>query len=173
MLYQGHRFLGGINHFWMAVSVWKTNRFVEDLAREKRTTVCPKEGISSGLVDVWQSEWAVVLNLNRHTVHEILKFELGMQKICAKLVPKILTNEQKENQSNVCLDYLEHIENDKFFQTCHNRWWIVDFQIRSWHQMTKFEVAHEQLRAPTVGKNEQIKNQKHANLFFRQSRRYS
>ena len=30
-----------------------------------------------------------VLNLNRQTVHEILTFELGMQKI--------LTNEQKEN----------------------------------------------------------------------------
>jgi len=37
-----------------------------------------------------------VLNLNRQTVHEILTFELDMQKICAKLVPKILTNEQKE-----------------------------------------------------------------------------
>ena len=42
-----------------------------------------------------------VLNLNRQTAHEILTFELGMQKICAKLVPKILTNEQKENRRNV------------------------------------------------------------------------
>ena len=33
-----------------------------------------------------------VLNLNHQTVHEILTFELGMQKICAKVVPKILTN---------------------------------------------------------------------------------
>ena len=54
-----------------------------------------------------------VLNLNRHPVHEILTFELGMQKICAKLVPKFLTNEQKENRRNVCLDLLEHIENNK------------------------------------------------------------
>jgi len=23
MLYQGHRFLGGIKHFWMAVRVWQ------------------------------------------------------------------------------------------------------------------------------------------------------
>jgi len=38
-----------------------------------------------------------VLNLNRQTVHEILTFELGMQKIWVNLVPKILTNEQKEN----------------------------------------------------------------------------
>jgi len=39
-----------------------------------------------------------MLNLNRQTVHEILTLELGMQKICAKLVPKILTNEEKENR---------------------------------------------------------------------------
>ena len=32
MLYQGHRFLGGIKHFWMAVRVWKMNLILEDLA---------------------------------------------------------------------------------------------------------------------------------------------
>jgi hypothetical protein len=32
-----------------------------------------------------------VLNLNRQTAHEILTFELGMEKICVKLVPKIVT----------------------------------------------------------------------------------
>ena len=57
-----------------------------------------------------------VLNLNRQTVHEIFTFELGMQKICAKLVPKILSNEQKENRRNVCLDLLERIKNDNFFK---------------------------------------------------------
>jgi len=56
-----------------------------------------------------------VLNLNSQTVHEILTFELGMQKICPKLVPKILTSEQKENRRNVCLELLECIENDKNF----------------------------------------------------------
>jgi len=56
-----------------------------------------------------------VLNLNRQTVHENLTLELGMLKICAKPVPKILTNEQKENRRNVCLDLLERIENDKNF----------------------------------------------------------
>jgi len=54
-----------------------------------------------------------VLNFNRQTIHEILTFEMGMQKICAKVVPKILTNEQKENRKNVCLGLLERIKNDK------------------------------------------------------------
>jgi hypothetical protein len=34
-------------------------------------------------------------------------------------------------------------------------------------------VAHEQFTAPKESKNEQIKNQNHANLFFRQSKRCS
>jgi hypothetical protein len=37
LLYRGHRFLGSINHFWMAVRVWKTNLILEDLARQKWT----------------------------------------------------------------------------------------------------------------------------------------
>jgi len=60
-----------------------------------------------------------VLNLNRQTVHEILKFELGMQKICAKLVPKILTNEQKEKPKE-CVrgPPSAHRKRKTFFQTC-------------------------------------------------------
>jgi len=60
MLYQGHGFLGGIKHFWIAVRVWKTNLVVEDLGRQKRTKMWQKRGISWGLIDVWQSEWSVV-----------------------------------------------------------------------------------------------------------------
>ena len=60
MLYHGHGFLDGIKHLWMAVRVWKTNLVVEDLARQKRTKMWPKWGISWGLVDAWQSEWSVV-----------------------------------------------------------------------------------------------------------------
>ena len=56
-----------------------------------------------------------VLNLNRQIVHEFLTFELDMQKICTKLVPKIVTNEQKDSRSNVCLDLLERIESDNNF----------------------------------------------------------
>jgi len=60
MFYQGHRCLGGIKHFLMAVRVWKTNLVLEDLARQKRMKMWPKWGISWGLIDVWQSEWTVV-----------------------------------------------------------------------------------------------------------------
>jgi len=100
MLYQGHGFLGGITHFWMAVRVWKTNLVLEDLARQKTDENVTK------LRDLVRSDRRLTVrmnssvNLNRQTVHEILTFELGMEKICAKLVPKILTK-QKENRRTV------------------------------------------------------------------------
>jgi len=53
------------------------------------------------------------LSLNDQTVHDILTEEVGMRKICAMLVPKNFTNEQKENRRNVCLDLLERTENDE------------------------------------------------------------
>ena len=52
--------LGGIMHFWMAVSVWKTNLVLEDLARRKRMNMWPKWGLSWGLIDFWQLEWSVL-----------------------------------------------------------------------------------------------------------------
>ena len=44
MFYQGHRFLGGIKYFWMAVRVWKTNLVVEDLARQNGRKCDQSEG---------------------------------------------------------------------------------------------------------------------------------
>ena len=49
------------------------------------------------------------------TVHDILTEKQVIQKICAKLVPKNLTNGQKENLRNVCLDLPERIENESIF----------------------------------------------------------
>ena len=86
-----------------------------------------------------------VLNLNRQTVHEILTFELGMKKICAKLVPKILTNEQKENQRNA----------SKMTKKISNMSLQVmkrGFSNTILTPKTKFGVAHEQLTAPKESK---------------------
>jgi hypothetical protein len=63
-----------------------------------------------------------VLNLNCRTVHDILTYEMGIQKIVERWFPKNITNEHKEKRRNVCLDLLERIENDEnVFQECHNR----------------------------------------------------
>jgi len=55
------------------------------------------------------------LNLNRFTVHQILTQDLDMTKVCAKVVPKNLTTEQKATQRDVCLDLLDHLEREPEF----------------------------------------------------------
>ena len=52
------------------------------------------------------------LNLNGFTVHQILIQDLGLRKVCAKMVPKNLTTEQKANRRDVCLDLLYLLERE-------------------------------------------------------------
>ena len=51
------------------------------------------------------------LNLKRF-VHQILTQDLDTRKVCAKMVPKNLTTEQKANRRYMCLDLLDHHERE-------------------------------------------------------------
>ena len=53
--------------------------------------------------------------LNKNAVHRILTEHLNMRKICAKLVPKNLSVEQKANRSEICQDLLGRLEIEPFF----------------------------------------------------------
>ena len=55
------------------------------------------------------------LILNLFTVHKILTQDLEMRKVCAKMVPKNLTTEQKANRRDVCLDLLNRLEREPEF----------------------------------------------------------
>ena len=52
------------------------------------------------------------LSLNRESVRTILLHDLGMQKVCAKMVSKILSEDQKQNRVKFCEDMLEKIKDD-------------------------------------------------------------
>jgi len=50
------------------------------------------------------------LNLNRETVQQIVKEDLGMRKISAKMVPRILTHDQKQRHLHISSDLLCNVE---------------------------------------------------------------
>jgi histone-lysine N-methyltransferase SETMAR len=52
------------------------------------------------------------LNLNRETVRLILTENLNMRKVCAKMVPKNLSEEQKERRLQVCSELLERVQSE-------------------------------------------------------------
>jgi len=82
------------------------------------------------------------LNLKRFTVHQILTQDLGMRKLCAKMVPKNLTTEQNANRRDVCLDLLDHLEREpEFFIRVirGDESWILEYDPEEstrnlWHQ---------------------------------------
>jgi len=65
-----------------------------------------------------------------------------MRKVCAKMVPKNLTTEQKANQRDVCLDFLDCLERQpEFFShvITGDGSWILEYnpetkrQSQEWH----------------------------------------
>ena len=52
------------------------------------------------------------VGMNHNAVWEIITEDLGMRKICAKMVPKLLSNDQKDRRKQVCQDIIERLETD-------------------------------------------------------------
>jgi len=66
------------------------------------------------------------VNLDRESVRRILREELNMKKVCAKMDPKLLSEEQKERRKELCLDLLQRTENEpdllNSIITCDETW---------------------------------------------------
>ena len=52
------------------------------------------------------------LGLNRNSVWKIITEYLGMRKACAKMVPKLLNDDQKMRRMQVCQDILENFDSN-------------------------------------------------------------
>ena len=64
--------------------------------------------------------------------------------MCARIVPKNLTTEQKANRKDVCLELLDRLEREPEFFSCvitGDESWILEYdpktkrQIREWHSV--------------------------------------
>ena len=110
------------------------------------------------------------LNLNGFTVHKILTQDLDMRNLCAKMVPKNLTTEQKANRRDVCLDLLDRLEREpEFFSRVitGDESWIFQYDPETKRQSREWRTA--KLSPSQESENEQIQNQIDAHLFFWQS----
>ena len=71
---------------------------------------------------------ADTVKMNLATVYLILTEELGMRKICAKMVPRNLTEQQQDSQLSICPDLLEQVEADPELMdqviTCDKSWFF-------------------------------------------------
>jgi len=54
-------------------------------------------------------------NTDKETVRQILRNNFNMKKVCSKMVPRLITAEQREIRMNICADIPQNIENDPNF----------------------------------------------------------
>ncbi|KAJ8943503.1 hypothetical protein NQ318_016283 [Aromia moschata] len=83
---------------------------------------------------------AETVNADKETVRKILHDELNMKKVCAKLVPKNLTPDQKLRQQ-ICSDFLERLDEESELMeniiTCDETWiYDVETKRQSMHWKT-------------------------------------
>ncbi|VVC45839.1 Transposase, type 1 [Cinara cedri] len=80
---------------------------------------------------------AEAVNADNETVRKILHEELHLTKVCAKLVPKNLTPDQKFLRQQVCSDFLEKLKEDpglmKNIITC-DETWIFQYDVETKRQ---------------------------------------
>jgi predicted transcriptional regulator len=60
------------------------------------------------------------LNVHKKTVRQILTENLKMKKLCAKMVPKNMSEDQKLKREEMCQNVLEKTEEDPDSQQCHH-----------------------------------------------------
>ncbi|KAJ8950454.1 hypothetical protein NQ318_010332 [Aromia moschata] len=55
---------------------------------------------------------AEITGIEKECVRQILHESFNMRKVCAKMLPKLLTPEQKESRMNICAGILNNIDTD-------------------------------------------------------------
>ena len=81
-------------------SFWKTNLVNDENVEVVRAVMVKDRRLSVRMI-------AEETGLDKCAVHRILTDHLHMRKICAKLVPKNLSVEQKANRLEICQDSQE------------------------------------------------------------------
>jgi hypothetical protein len=108
-----------------------------------------------------------MVNMDKETVRQILHDQLNMMKVCAKMVPKNLTQEQKDNRKNNCSDIMERIIEQldvlENVITCDEMW-----RSRNKEAIDALEDTH--FTENEKSKNEQVKSEGNDDRFLQHQR---
>jgi hypothetical protein len=109
---------------------------------------------------------AKMVNMDKEIVRHILHDQLNMRNICAKMVPKYLTQEQKDNRKNICSDFMEWITEQPDLLENIIMWWNVDFSIWSRNEEPINALEDTHFTKNEKSKNEQVESEGNDDNFF-------
>ena len=98
------------------------------------------------------------MNIDRETVKENLTEDLDMKKVCAKMVPKELTEEQKQRRVTICQDLLDRQDDILGRVITGEKTWVYQYDPETKRQSAQRKTANSPRpkKIPSV----QIKSQK-------------
>jgi hypothetical protein len=112
-------------------------------------------------------------NVDKETVRQISTENLKIKKVCARMVPKNLSEDQKLNREEMCQNVLENTEEDPNFLnsvvTC-DETWLCQYDPETKRQSMQWKTTHSP--RPKKGTNVRIQDQDNARRFLRYSRNY-
>ena len=82
------------------------------------------------------------MNIDRETVRKILTEDLDMRKVCAKMVPKELTEEQKQRRVTLCQDLLERQDYILGCVITGDETWVYQYDHETKQQRAQWKIAN-------------------------------
>ena len=112
------------------------------------TTSRTEENIAKFLQIVHENRWLTVrsiaeqVNVDRETVRKILTEDLDMRKVCAKMVPKEFTEEQKHRRVTICQDLLERQDDILGRVITGDETWVYQYDPETKRQSAQWRTAN-------------------------------
>jgi len=82
------------------------------------------------------------VNIDRETVRKILTEDLDMRKVCAKMVPKELTKEQKQRRVTIYQDLLERQDDILGHVITGDETWVYQYDPETKRQSAQWKTAN-------------------------------
>jgi len=82
------------------------------------------------------------VNINRETGRKILTEDLDMRKVCAKMVPKELTEEQKQRRVTICQDLLDRQDDILGCVITADETWVYQYNPETKWQSAQWKTAN-------------------------------
>jgi len=97
------------------------------------------------------------VNIDRETVRKILTEDLVMRKVCAKMVPKDLTEEQKQRRVTICQDLLERQGDILGLVITGDETWVCQYDPEKKRQSAQWKTANSPRPKISVSPNHESK----------------
>ncbi|KAG5308813.1 SETMR methyltransferase, partial [Acromyrmex insinuator] len=94
---------------------WVDSRVDDDARAGHPSTSRVDENIQR-VHDLVKADRRITTGISNGSVQTILKENLNMWKLCAKIVPKVLPDEQKQRRVDCCNDWIENAQDSNFLK---------------------------------------------------------